>query len=364
MSSPNSSEREKYLYNLDLKNASNNPYLDYEALKKVMFKIFQGKKTISYERQKELTKLSYSPIDMETYAKLHNFSDTLMVTEYFAYTRTKIQNITNRTDRILVVGCGQGRLAEVYLTLAAIYNVKEVVFLDLIKEHVEQTEEKIRLAKEANPRLRNVKTELIVGDINETEINSVFDSIWLIWFVSSEFCNAESPEALISTRNRIYQKFNKLLTPQGALIEDIPDPNMEPGFYHLGNLISEDILRRNGILPGQQKNLLLSNWSPEQPEKDNVSFPYQLRFTARNGWDVQEKERAGFAMKKNDQLKIPISSTYAIDTALSMIRESSPTNMGQILRDLKSLANNTIQYPEIDVVDQKRRKITWWEKTN
>lgn len=140
------------------------------------------------------------------------------------------------------------------------------------------------------------------------------------------------------------------------MIEDIPDPNNEPGFYEIANFKTSHILKERGILEGQNHNLLLSNWTNEQ----TVGFPYQLRYTPQNGTDVREKEKAGFKLKRTELSSIPIESLYGKDVVITTIKQAK--NIWEAIRVLNQLILQTVKFPDGDKIDQNRRKITWWEK--
>mgnify|MGYP002345840789 CR=1 FL=1 len=340
--------------------ADDNPYLNYDALVEACDKIFGKRQAISYQEFKKLTEESYR-IDMEEYARLHNFTDSVKLTEYFSYIRTKIEQSIpekSRTDRIIVVGCGQGRLSEVYIALAKKMGVKKITFNDLIESHVEQTKNKIQKLYNSNGfEADGVKIEYLPGDILTVDVSEMFDAMFLIWYVSAEFVNPESAQKMVETRRQIYTKFRDILIPGGALIEDIPDPNMEPGFYRIGNVKTAHILEQRKILLGQHQNMLLSNWTCEQKE----GFPYQLRYTPRNGTDVKEKESTGFVLKKTESMSIPLKSTLGTDVVLPIIRDSQ--NMDEVLNLLRQIRLTSVTFPSMSKLDQKRRKMTYWEKS-
>ena len=345
-----------------LHNADSNPYLNYNALIEACNKIFQNRKAIPYEEFQKLTEESYQ-IDMEEYARLHNFTDAVKLTEYFSYVRTKIeQSISRRarTDRILVIGCGQGRLAEVYVALAKKLGIKEISFNDLIDAHIEQTRCRIKDLFAGDGLVADgVKISYFSGDFATIEIPYSFDMAFSFWYVGSEFLDPSSAENIQRFRHQLYSKINNILIPGGGLLEDIPDPNMEPGFYQIGNNKTAHILEQRKILLGQHKNLLLSNWTREQ----STGFPYQLRYTARNGSDVREKEAAGFVLKKTESLPIPIQSMYK-DSRVVLSSLEDIQNIWEVIQVLHQLILQTVKLPLGDVSDQKRRKITWWQKAH
>ena len=341
--------------------ADDNPYLNYDALVAACENIFGNQQAIPYEEFKRLTQAAYT-INMEEYARLHNFTDAVKLTEYCTYIINQIDKAVGKKStsqhNIIVIGCGQGRLAEVYITLAKKLGIDKITFNDLIDAHVEQTQEKIkRLYNTDGNSADGIKISYLPGDILTVDIAESFAAAFLIWYVSAEFCDPSSPENMRVLRHQIYTKMNNLLRPGGGFIEDIPDPNMAPGFYGIANDKTEHILGSRGILLGEHQNLLLSNWTSEQ----TTGFPYQLRYTPRNGTDFREKEKAGFILRKTESLSVPVSSLGTDATYVLEAIKKIP-NIWEAIRVLNKLLMETVKFPDGDQIDQKRRKITWWEK--
>lgn len=343
-----------------LHTADDNPYLNYDALVEACDAIFGKRKAVPYDEFLRMVQESYQ-IDMEGYAQLHNFTDSVKLAEYFAYVATKIEKRIpegNRSGKIIVVGCGQGRLAEVYIALAKKMGVREITFNDLIESHIQQTEQKIKkMFNSDGSEADGIKISYLPGDFATVDISGCFDAAFLIWYVGAEFLDPGSIENMRLLRHKIYSRINGILIPGGGLIEDIPDPNMDPGFYEIATYKTSRILKERSILIGEHKNLLLSNWTPEQ----TTGFPYQLRYTARNGADVREKSEAGFELKKTESVPLPIQSMYK-DSAVVLSSLQDVHDIWEVIPLLHQLILQTVKFPSGDTTDQKRRKITWWEK--
>jgi len=336
-----------------------NPNLSYTGMIEACNHIFGDKKALPYDEFKIMTEQSYQ-IDMEEYARLHNFIDAVKLVEYFTYVRTKIESRISsfqRTDKIIIIGCGQGRLAEVYISLAKKMGVKEITFNDLIESHIQKTEQKIKnLYNSDGHNADGIKINYLPGDFATIDITENFDAAFLIWYVGAELLDPSSVVNIRKFRHKIYSKINNILIPGGGLIEDIPDPNMDPGLYEIVNFKTAHILEQRKILLGEHQNLILSNWTHEQ----NTGFPYQLRYTARNGTDVREKSKAGFKLRKTESVSLPISSMYK-DSSVVLNSLQDIKNIWEIIPLLHQLLLQTVKFPDGDNLDQKRRKITWWE---
>ncbi len=343
-----------------LHQADDNPYLSYDALVEACEQIFGERTAISYEEFQEKTKAAYQ-IDMDEYAQLHNFIDSVKLVEYFAYLRAKIEAMISRhkrTDRIILIGCGQGRLANVYISLAKKLQIKEITFNDLLEKHIHETEQRIKTLYGTDGQSADgIKISYLPGDIATIDVSGLFDAAVMWWYVSAEFCDPGSIENMRKIRDHIYAKINEMLVPGGGLIEDIPDPNMTPGFYQIANFKTAYILKERGILPGEHKNLLLSNWTSEQ----DAGFPYQLRYVAKNGSDMREKEKAGFELVKSESLPLPKRSVYKnSQVVIESLQDAD--NIWEAIKILNKMLLDTVTFPDGDQIDQKRRKISLWGK--
>lgn len=341
----------------DVHQYDDNPLLNYDGLVEACNQIFPGGQTISRKKYQELVAKSYR-IDMESYARLHNFTDAVDLTNFFSKIVAAMP-AEARTNRILVVGCGQGRLAEVYIALAKKHGIQEIIQNDLIPDHVAATREKIqKIYGNDGSDANGVKITYAPGNILDANIQGgPVDAAYLLWFVGAEFCDPSSDKKLTRTRHRIYRRIHDLLVPGGGMIEDSPDPNMKPGFFYTLAQKTAHILKQRNIMPRQQSNMILNNWSSEQPD----GFPYQIRCVPKNGADAHEKEKAGFTYVTSLSTSIPEKSDYrSADTVVHTIEETD--NIGNAIDTLNLLKQKTVQFPDITDPFQKRRVIKWWER--
>ena len=70
--------------------------------------------------------------------------------------------------------------------------------------------------------------------------------------------------------------------------------------------------------------------------------------------------RTQFELKKAESSSIPLQSIYDTDVTITTIRQTK--NIWEAIRILNQLILQTVIFPDGDQIDQKRRKITWWEK--
>lgn len=336
-----------------------NPLLNYEKMVEACDAIFGKGTSISRARYLELTRDAYK-IDMESYARKHNFTDAVYLAELVSQVSAAIrQSSANPTGRIAVVGCGQGRLAEVYIALAKRNGINTIVMNDLIEDHVEATREKIKKMYGTDgtegKKVEGVNIEYVTGDILTADIpdNSV-DAAYMWWFVGAEICDPSSSDAMLENRKVTCERIHRMLIPGGAWIDDMPDPNKEPGLYHLAAHKTAHILRERGILPGMENNLLLTNWSFEQ----NEGFPYQLRWMPPNDVDNKLRHRAGFRNVASESGAIPISSDHTNAKVVVSTLKSIKV-LDRALDALQSQLRRTVRIPKRKDPLQRRRIIKW-----
>lgn len=335
---------------------NDHPLLKFESMVEACDAIFGNRKSISKEEYLQLTKDSYR-IDMEKYARKHNFSDGVKLAEIFARVEAAMSGKSGTTGRVIVIGCGQGRLAEVYISMAKKTGIKTIVQNDLIPEHVEATREKIkRMYGGDGSRADGVNIEYVPGDILLSDVpDHSFDSAYMWWYVGAEFCDPSSSDAMRENRIATYQRIHRLLIPGGAWIDDMPDPNMEPGLYRLAALKTAHILRERGILPGMEENLILSNWKWEQKE----GFPYQLRWVPQDGADNKLKNKAGFRYVGSETSSIPIRTDHRnAGPVVSTIKSIKDTDTA--IDALQSQLRKTVKFPKSRDPLQRRRIIKWF----
>jgi|GEM_PF-1479719 len=339
-----------------------NPLLNYEALKRARDAMFKGRQNIPRKDFLRFTKEAYKglsgSVDMEKYARLHNFSDGVMLAEHFRKAAVAAPKHL-KTDRILVIGCGDGRLSEIFIELARQNGVKEIIQNDLIAEHLEKTRAKIQTAYgNDGSNADGVQIQYVAGDILDANIpGGAVDAAYMLWYVSAEFCDPSSKKNMRKTRDNTYKKIHDLLIPGGAMVEDSPDQNHKPGFYHVAVAKTAHLLREAGILPGEEENLMLSNWESEQED----GFPYQLRYIPKNGTDNTEKTNAGFILRSSKQEAIPKKSAHpsAKPVEQTLHDVSDPEEAHRLL--MQTL-NTTVTFPDMSDPTQKRRIIRWWER--
>lgn len=337
--------------------ANENPYLNDAALVEACEQIFHGQQAIPYAEYSQNVQDAYK-IDMEQYARTHNFLDSLKLLEHLLYSRSNIrQQIQQQNDAkaVFVLGCGQGRLAQTFLDSARKIGITKVVFNDLIDAHIQATEQKIRSIYGSATDADGVAVDYYAGDFLTLELRQKFDAVFSLWYVSPELFDPSSVAHLRQSRQRFYDKLNALLIPAGSLIEDIPDPNM-PGFYEIANSKTAQILAERGILLGEHRNFILSNWTSEQ----TTGFPYQIRYIPLNGSDVREKARSGFRLRRTEAIEIPSHAMCGEEMTLRFLNESK--NLYEGIRELKKILLSAVEFPSMETIDRQIRKMTWWEK--
>ncbi len=279
----------------------------YEDLAEARDALFENRDGISYAEFLEKTSESYEPIDLVEYARTHNFSDAVRIVQAMATMRqdleSKVKDPSQRSNQALIVGCGSGRLLEIYVDTARLLGIESLTFNDLIPRHIDAAREKAKHLYGGRLKDAGVKLQFKAGDFLTADFRQKlqkFDHIISFWYVTSECLNPESVLAIQRHRTELYDRLFRLLVPSGTLFEDIPDPN-KTGYYDVATQMTAKVLEEKSLLIGEHKNLLLSNWKHEQ----TAGFPYQLRYVPRAGMEMEEKRHAGFSYVEASHQNVP-----------------------------------------------------------
>jgi 2-polyprenyl-3-methyl-5-hydroxy-6-metoxy-1,4-benzoquinol methylase len=343
-----------------LEEAGKIPGLSYPELAEARDALFGDRTGVPYGEFLDRTQESYQPINLEEYARAQNFVDALRLVQFMSEMRQNAERLMTpgeRGNNLLMLGCGQGRLMEVYVPAARLLGIESITFNDLIPKHIEQTRAKAKHLYGRKMGAAGVKLDFDTGDFLTSQFRQRYDHIVSFWYVSAELLNPESAQALRKHRSAIYRKIHQTLVPNGTLFEDIPDPN-QPGYYDIGTHVTTLVLEEKGLLFDEHKNVLLSNWRHEQ---GSSGFPYQLRYVPRNGTDQREKQEAGFCYVRTDHENVPTSAIIGANVVQSALEERG-AKISTALRTLRQLqnTNGAVTFPESDDPAAKRRKMTLW----
>lgn len=346
-----SHEEKLHLYDTD-ENGKETP-LSYAALSKAAEALFQGRRTMPLSEYRKKHADSYQ-INMETYAGPHNFSDAVMIVDNMLSIESALKEDGRGPKKLLIGGCGQGRLAEVYIAMARRLGIETITFNDILDAHIDLTKQRIKkiAGKDDISKVDGIELEFVSDDILSANLpEGDYDIVDLRWYVTAEFLDTSSPDRMKHSRHMYFRKINELLRDGGFMIDDKMDTDKGPGYYRLLSFKSRDIARSLKILPGMESHLIFNNWEEEQSD----GFPYQVRFAPYNGRETEEKTQAGFTVHEQTQVAIPISSPLQADTVVSAIRTMDDPN--QLMQYLNTTVHNCVRVPDISDPLQKRRKI-------
>lgn len=220
--------------------------------------------------------------------------DTKILIEMFieAFCHLHKLNKTQRTNRLLVVGCGSGRLARVYIELAKVFGITSVVFNDLFDFHVNQTHEKIRQAY--GSKVDGIATHFISGDVITIPSERLFvnDIVTSMWYVNSEIIDPSSDEATRRLRVEYYKKLRSVMHEGSLLIDDEPNPNPDNFYYYLwrATYIALSEAGLGNVMGKEQKNITLTNIPGD--DGANISHVRLIRSPFDN--DKERKIAGGF----------------------------------------------------------------------
>ncbi len=342
----------------------NEPEINYKALEEAANGLFGDKKAMSLKQYLQVTKDFYETLDLEKRGTPSLILDTDLLLESFIRARDDIiSKITKdqRTDKVLVIGCGEGRLSSLYIEMAKKLGIKKITFNDLLEKHIEQTKKKLQKVYNTGTLDSNemsidgIKVEFLPGDFTTIDLQgSPYDITVAWWFVTSEIFNPNSPKELRQKRIEFYTKVRTNLIRKGIFIEDIPH-SVSSGFYFLSRMKTFDILKRKGILVGEQKNLSLTNI----PKKDKNAQPYHLRYLPYNGMHTKEMNASGLYEVDSRSEIIPTQSVLTGDVDHLLLFENKPTIL-DVQMVIKYLIK-TVTIPTGKV--PQRKKITLWTNT-
>lgn len=187
--------------------------------------------------------------------------------------------------RLLVIGCGDGRLAAAYIRLASRLGLGEVIFNDLFEFHLRKTREKVEALDFDRGAL---KVSYISGDFAAIDLNGDCDIAVAMFFVSSEILDLQSVEALNARRSAFFKAVRRVLHPAGVFVEDTPEMTW-PGFYSNLRQTSETVLKGVSGLGDEVRNFTLTAL-----EKREGAFPYHVRYMPKRERHIAERLAHGF----------------------------------------------------------------------
>lgn len=348
-----------------LKQGENIPEINYHALEEAADGLFCGGSGLSLAEYTEITRKFYETLDLGSRGIPSIMLDTELLLTYFTRARNYVLKKTTpkkRSNNVLVIGCGTGRLAEMYIEMARKLGITGVTFNDLIEAHVQKTKEKLQkiyntgATQSDHLQICGIDVNFVAGDFTNLNLAGIrYDIATAIWFVTSEVLDPSSSKNLRAHRLQFFNKVRECLVDQGIFIEDIPESGL-PGFYLLSRMKTLHILRKNGILTGEEGNLSLTNI-----KKPNDGYPYHLRYLPYNG--AHEKEMNLSGLYSVDQVSADIP-TEAIITSepdyLALFKEKTIYDVGnkvrRIITDLVAVSNHT-------GIDKKMKKVILWTPT-
>ncbi len=313
---------------------------------------------------------NYIGFDLEKHGFPNLLADLKILTEFF---RTAIHTVTKstkqRSGKVFFMGEGPGRTAIAAIELAKQLKIEEIVFNDLLSEHLDQTREKI--AKCYNTReqkIDGVEINFLAGDFIEiaSNIRKNFDALFAMWFVASEICDFSSIKALRKRRNLLYSQIRKLLTKQGVFVEDIPFSAGVGTFYYTARLKTYAILHEMGILEGENNHMLLSDFTDIQ----KGGFPYHIRYVPSNGKHRDElakaklKEHISTLTTLPSGIKNPTQYEAEFGSPEKIQQLFEGNSIDEIIPFIEKKERDLLIYPSpTDIMAQQKKTIMWRPQT-
>lgn len=336
---------------------------------RIIFETEEGARLTQKRYQDEMLRGAYTGLDLEKHGQPYLIPDLQQLVRFFSEVSAS-QIPSNKTNKILVMGSGPGRLAPFELALAIKNGIQEVVFNDLLDFHIDATREKIKNAFGTSDaeNIEGVKIQYQQGDILQVaeEIKNKFDAIFSWWFVTPEIADFTNVEQFHERRQKLYKTINSLLSKQGSFVEDIP-LSEGFGFYYLLRLKTYVILRLMETLDGENKNMIITDYS----NKQKIGMPYHIRFAPTLCAHNKEVESAGLSQWSSDTITLPSGITNFEDYnrqvgigPQKLLNAIMGSNIGSLQKHLGEMRSNLLTYPDISDPTAKRKTTIAWKKSS
>ncbi|MDF2378606.1 MAG: class I SAM-dependent methyltransferase [Candidatus Gracilibacteria bacterium] len=349
-------------------NDSRYPEITFRNLRKAAGWLFENGQ-ITNEEFKRITIAFYNNFDLKKRGGPNYWEDCALLIDAYSDAYAEVMDPTTsgvRTGRVLDIGCGNGRLSVLLIELAKRTKMKEVVFNDLLPEHIEATRKYIGEVYQTNTDdevtvIDGVKIRFEAGDFAEVAKKKnlgKFDIVTAMWFVTSEILSLVSSEELRRVRLDFFKKIRLLLPKHGIFIEDIPESGLA-GFYKISRYYTYELLQERGVL------MQNPNHPESAPEAINMSLtnipdknhPYHIRCLEFNGSHEALLKAAGFYKKTSTVGDIPTKATAEVEPDfISMF--SNNTSL-QIIRNKMQSLSQDFTYRDPEEPQKWRKKILY-----
>ncbi len=232
--------------------------LDWDGLRCAARTYFPNGRGVSPTAKGELDTAFYVGLDLAQRAQAWTVADRRLHAAAFnalrRYIPPRISTPFDEHRRMVVAGCGDGRLARAYIRAAAHLGMDELVFNDLHAFQVEATRHVVaRLPLDrAPPRIT-----FLAGDYASLAPDLPADLVVALFFVVPEITDLSSAAALRHHRHRFFSAVANSLRPGGLFVEDTPEVDL-PGFYADLRRRSRRVLVGHGVEPALAENLELT----------------------------------------------------------------------------------------------------------
>lgn len=344
------------------------PKLNNKNLRKAAEVIFKGGDSFSQEfYQKTIVAGNYQEFDLDGHGFPKLLGDLKLLIHFFSTAVHTVQSTTrNRTQSILMIGSGPGRLAIPTIELAKKSEIKEIIFNDLLTDHVDKIKTRIQEVYGSPNNADGVMIKYLSGDFVEqaSSIEEQFDAIFANWYVTSEIASFENTQKLREVRRKLYDSIRTLLSKQGVFVEDLPFSEGVGSAFYIGRLKTYKILHEMGILEGENESMLLSDFSSIQSE----GFPFHIRYVPPNGKHRRELENAGLQENEPRVSTLPIgiknykeyAEHFKGDKKVKSLIEDN--DIEQVLRYLESCERNYLLHPKTTDPSAEKMKTVLWRK--
>ncbi len=356
-----------------IKTGTTNPALQLTPIKTAVDFIFgpQNELELTPQRYLELLEAAYTSLDLEKHGLPHFICDVKNLIKFFAEITTNIKQKQNKDpENVFIVGCGPGRLAPFEVAIATKLGFKEIVFNDLLDQHIEKTRTRLMEAfNTSNPEnIEGIDIKYQTGDIVEVAevMEETFDAIFAWWFVTPEIADFSSTEALRKKRETLYKNIVKILKQKGFFIEDIPDSST--GFFYWLRAKTFAVLQEKELLEGENQNMIVTNYSNYVHQKAG-GFPYHIRYAPTFPKHTSEMIRAGLiqsGITETTMLPSGIADYQQFqeifDNPKHLLEMIMGDSLQNVLKVLQRGEAETLNFPDLTDPLAKRKNTSMWQK--
>lgn len=281
-----------------------NTEINYAELKKAVGEYFPAGYGVDEHKFNILSGRFYESISLGERGDIWGFLDRTALEIALPAATAEIRGHSSSscppTHRLLIVGCGDGRLCEALIVSALKLGYIEITFNDLFAFHIEKVKDRVA---RLNFDRESIKISYNVGDFANARFEGYYDVAVAMFFVTAEILSLTSLKTLNEKRSSFFRAIKNALHPFGVFVEDTPEMTW-PGFYNELRIASAKAMSNVHGLGKEANNFTLTALN-----KPNGGLPYHVRYMPERSRHFEERLANGF--RPLDNWTIPASTDSA-----------------------------------------------------